>query len=564
VVESQEPTSGSVGSREVSLKNFLNVSKLAVHRAMATTYILGPFRLDVEAEILFRGAEPATLGRRAVAVLRALVERPGIPVSKDALIEAAWAGLSVEENNLSVQIAALRRVFGEEPGGERWIETLPRRGYRFVGPTSIGDEGTVATAPLVSNFPTAADAPTLTLPPQPSIAVLPFQNMSGDPEQEYFADGMVEEIITALSRFRSLFVIARNSSFTYKDRSAGVKQVGRELGVRYVLEGSVRRSANRVRITAQLIDASTGAHIWADRFDGVLEDIFDLQDRVAGRVVGALAPKLEQTAIERAKRKPTEILGAYEYYLRGMAAIYRFTIREANVEALQLFRRAIELDPEFATAYGLAAYCYVKDRTNRWPTDDLARDIAETDRLARHAVRLGSDDAVALATAAGALAYVVRDLDAGAACIDQALLLNPNLMWASYFAGFIKSWLGEPEAAVAHLVHAMRLSPIDPLMPLMQMAMAHAHFFAGRYDDASSWAATALRGIPNLLPALRIGAAGYALAGHLEQAQKAVARLLQLNPNERVSNLEDIFGPYRRRKDPKRYKEGLRKAGLPE
>jgi len=531
---------------------------------MATTYILGPFRLDAEAEILFRGAQPMTLGRRAIAVLCMLVERSGIPVSKDALIEAAWAGLSVEENNLSVQIAALRRVFSEEPGGERWIETLPRRGYRFVGPTSVGDSTVAAAASVVSSSPAPTDKATLPLPVQPSIAVLPFRNISDDPEQEYIADGIVEEIITTLSRFRSLFVIARNSSFTYKGRSVDVKEVGRELGVRYVLEGSVRKSAQRMRIAAQLIDTSTHAHLWADRFDGALEDIFDLQDRVAERVVGALAPKLEQSAIERAKRKSTESLNAYEYYFRGMAAIYRFTIREANVEALQLFKRAIEFDPEFATPYGLAAYCYVKDRTNRWPTDDLARDVMETERLSRHAVRLGSDDAVALATAAGALAYVVRDLDAGAACIDQALLLNPNLMWASYFAGFIKSWLGEPDAAIAHLMHAMRLSPIDPLMPLMQMVTAHAHFFAGRYDEASSWAVTALRGTPNLLPALRIGAAADALAGHLEPAQKAVTRLLKLSPNERVSNLEDIFGPYRRPQDPMRYTEGLRMAGLPE
>jgi TolB-like protein len=530
---------------------------------MATTYILGPFRLDAQAEILFRGAEPVALGRRAIAVLRMLVERPGIPVSKDALIEAAWAGLAVEENNLSVQIAALRRVFGEEPGGERWIETLPRRGYRFVGPARIGEQAAPAAAALVSAPPSGTDPPPLALPVQPSIAVLPFQNLSGDPEQDFFADGMVEEIITTLSRFRALFVIARNSSFTYKGRSVDVKQVGRELGVRYVLEGSVRKSAQRLRITAQLIDASTHAHLWADRFDGALEDIFDLQDRVAARVVGALAPKLEQSAIERAKRKATESLSAYEYYFRGMAAIYRFTIRAANVEALQLFKRAIEFDPEFATPYGLAAYCYVKDRTNRWPTDDLARDLAETERLCRQAVRLGSDDAVALATAAGALAYVIRDLDAGVACIDQALLLNPNLMWASYFAGFIKSWLGEPDAALGHLMHAMRLSPIDPLMPLMQMVTAHAHFFAGRYDDASSWATAALRGTPNLLPALRIGAAADALGGRLEPAQKAVARLLKLSPNERLSNLEDIFGPYRRHEDPMRYADGLRQAGLP-
>ena len=250
---------------------------------MATNYILGPFRLDAEAEILFRGTEPMTLGRRAIAVLRVLVERPGIPVSKDTLIEAAWAGLSVEENNLSVQIAALRRVFGEEPGGERWIETLPRRGYRFVGPTSVSEQNADSNAPLVSGFPGSKDEPALPLPVQPSIAVLPFQNMSGDPEQEYFADGIVEEIITTLSRFRSLFVIARNSSFTYKGRSVDVKQVGRELGVRYVLEGSVRKSAQRVRITAQLIDASTHAHLWADRFDGALEDIFELQDQLTAK-----------------------------------------------------------------------------------------------------------------------------------------------------------------------------------------------------------------------------------------------------------------------------------------
>lgn len=529
---------------------------------MATSYIIGPFRLDADVAILFRGSAPVAVGQRAIAVLRVLVERAGTPVSKDALIKSAWAGLIVEESNLPVQVAALRRVFGEEPGGARWIETLPKYGYRFAGPLSLDTQASITAAAPAPDFPATTE--TLPLPAQPAVAVLPFQNMSGDPEQEYFADGVVEEIITALSRFRSLFVIARNSSFTYKGRVVDVKQIGRELGVSFVLEGSVRKSADRVRITAQLIDASTGAHLWADRFDGALEDVFDLQDRIAQQVVGLLVPKLEHSAIERAKRKPTESLGAYEYYLRGTAAIYRFTIREANVEALQLFKHAIELDPEFAAAYGMAAYCYVKDRTNRWPTDDLARDIAETDRLARNAIRLGRDDALALATSAGALAYVVRDLDAGAACIDQALQVNPNLMWASYFAGFIKSWMGEPEAAVAHLMYAMRLSPVDPLMPLMQAATAHAHFFAGRYDAASSWAKAALRGTPKLLPALRIGASADAFAGQLEPAQKTVARLLQINPDERVSNLEAIYGPYRRADDAWRYGEGLRRAGLPE
>src|SRR5262245_11618767 len=463
---------------------------------MAPIYTLGPFRLDAEAKILFRGAEPVALGQRAVALLRVLVERPRSPVSKKALMDSAWAGLTVEESNLAVQISALRRVFAEEPGGKDWIETLPRRGYRFVGPVSVEDEGTIVAAAEASDFPTAAvAAPSLALPNQPSIAVLPFQNMSGDPEQEYFADGMVEEIITALSRFRSLFVIARNSSFTYKGRAVDVKQVGRELGVRYVLEGSVRKSVNRVRIVGQLIDASTGAHLWADRFEGGLEDIFDLQDQVTESVVSAIAPTLEQAEIERVKRKPTESLDAYDYYLRGMAALYQFTSREANAEALRLFKRAIELDPDFASAYGLAAHCYVLRKANGWIVDS-ANEIADAAMLARLAMALGGADALALTAAGTVLAYVVRDLDAGAAYIDRALLLNANLAFAWFWGGYVKLWLGEPDAAIERFERAMRLSPLDPRMPSVQAAIADAQFHAGRYDEASSWATIAIREVP--------------------------------------------------------------------
>ena len=229
------------------------------------------------------------------------------------------------------------------------------------------------------------------LPDRPSIAVLPFQNMSGDPEQDYFCDGMVEDIITGLSRIKWLFVIARNSSFTYKGRSVDVRQVGRDLGVRYVLEGSVRKAGARVRITGQLVNALTGAHVWADRFDGELADIFDLQDQVTSRVVGAIAPKLEQAEIERAKRKPTESLDAYDYFLRGMAAFYQFT-RPGNEEALALFSRAIELDPDFAAAYGMAARCYMQRKGFGWVAD-RDREIAETARMARRAADLGRDDA---------------------------------------------------------------------------------------------------------------------------------------------------------------------------
>ena len=283
--------------------------------------------------------------------------------------------------------------------------------------------------------------PALSLPDKPSIAVLPFQNMSGDAEQDYFADGIVEEIITALSRMRWLFVIARNSSFTYKGRAVDVKQVGRELGVRYVLEGSVRKAGNRVRITGQLIDTSTGAHLWAERFDGGLEDIFDLQDQVTASVVGAIAPKLEQAEIERAQRKPTESLDAYDYFLRGMAAFHQWT-REGNNEALPLLLQGHRTRPRFRRRlwHGGAMLLPAQDG---WLGDrSRTGDRGNRNGLARRAAELGRDDAVALHTAGIALALVVGDLDDGAALIDRALVLNPNLAGAWFASGWVKVWLG--------------------------------------------------------------------------------------------------------------------------
>jgi TolB-like protein len=410
---------------------------------------------------------------------------------------------------------------------------------------------------------TATSRLALPLPDKPSIAVLPFQNMSGDPEQEYFADGMVDEIITALSRMRWLFVIARNSSFTYKGRAVDVKQVGRELGVRYVLEGGVRKAVNRVRVIGQLIDTTTGAHIWADRFEGALEDIFDLQDQVTASVVGAIAPKLEQAEIERAKRKPTESLDAYDYYLRGMASLYQRTSREVLDEALRLFYRAIELDPAFGSAYATAAWCYFQRKGSGW-VGDREHEIAEATRLVWRAVELSKDDAVALSYSAWTLAYLIRDLDAGVGFTDRALALNPNLATAWFVSGWLRIWLGKPDVAVEHIARAMRLSPLDPLMRGMQVGTAHAHLFAGRYDEACLWAGMTLREAPDFHTALRIGAASNALAGRAEEANKAVARLRQLDPALRVSNLRDALGPYRRPEDLARYEEGLRKAGLPE
>jgi len=403
--------------------------------------------------------------------------------------------------------------------------------------------------------------PPLALPNKPSIAVLAFDNLSGDPDQEYFADGMVEEIIMALSRMRWLFVIARNSSFTYKRRAVDVKQIGRELGVRYVLEGSVRKAGNKVRIAGQLIDTSTGTHLWADRFEGSVEDIFELQDRVTESVVGAISPRLEQAEIERALRKPTERLDAYDYYLRGVAGIHLWT-KEGNQEALSHFYGAIERDPNFASAFGMAARCYGQRKASGWLTDP-SHEIAEATRLARRAAALGREDAVALCTAGFGLAYVSGELDDGTALIDRAIVLNPNLAWAWYFSGWTKLWIGEPDEAIERESHAMRLSPQDPHIFNMQAATAYAHFMAGRSAEAVSWAETALREHPEHMSALRILSASCAMVGRLEQAQKAVARICELDPALRLSNLHQVM-VFRRPEDMANLAEGLRKAGLPE
>jgi TolB-like protein/Tfp pilus assembly protein PilF len=415
----------------------------------------------------------------------------------------------------------------------------------------------------VTDTPAQQPKPALPFPDKPSIAILPFTNLSSDPEQEYFADGMVDDIITALSRFKALFVIARNSSFTYKGRAVDVKQVGRELGVRYVLEGSVRKAANRVRITGQLVDTATGGHLWAERFDGGLDDIFDLQDRVTESVVGAIAPAVEKAEIERAKRKPTESLDAYALYLRGLARSYQFGNRQVNAEALRLFNSAIELDPDFAAAYGRAAHCYVGARTNGW-FSDTANEIAEVKRLAQRAVELGKDDAIALTSSGWALAYVVRDLEGGASLIDRALALNSNLAEAWFYGGWVKNFLGEPETAIERFARAMRLSPLDPRAMSIRSGTAHAYFILGRYDEAASWAEMALQDNPDFQPSLRQAAASNAMAGRPEQAHKAMARLRQLNPALHVSTLKDVVGPYRRAEDLSRYEDGLRRAGLPE
>jgi adenylate cyclase len=363
--------------------------------------------------------------------------------------------------------------------------------------------------------------------------VLPFQNMSGDPEQEYFADGMVEDITTALSRFRQLFVIARNSSFTYRGKAVDVKQVGRELGVRYVLEGSVRRAGDKVRIAGQLIEAATNRHVWADRFEGTLEDIFGLQDRVTESVVGQLVPRLEQAEIERARHKPTENLDAYDCFLRGKARYDDDVDQVERVEAsLPLFTQAIELDTEFAPAYAMAAMCYLMRKASG-RRNDPKRETAEALTLARRAVELGKDDAFAQAVLGVILTVMVRDLNAGVALMERALTLNPNLAMAWLWGGWLKIWLGEPDAAVGAFERAARLNPIDRYNAGIQNGLAHAHFHACRYDEASSCAVAVLSADPNFHDGLRISAASDALAGRFEQARETIERLLRFDPTLR-------------------------------
>ncbi len=529
-------------------------------------FVFEDYVLDQQRRELTLRGQVVAVGPQVFDLLLQLVIHHDRVVSKDDLLQAVWGGRIVSESTITSHINAVRKAIGDTGEQQRLVRTVPRKGYRFVGEITVGQTGEAPRPDWPGSGAPPPDEPTqmrstLALPDKPSITVLPFQNLSGDPEQEYFADGVVEDIIAALSRIRWLFVIARNSSFTYKGRVVDVHGVGQELGVRYVLEGSVRRCGNKVRITGQLIDATTGTHIWAERFEGLLNDIFELQDRIAESVVGAIAPQLERAEIERAKRKPTESLDAYDYYLRGMAKLHNGT-REAIEEALPLFCQAIELDPEFASAYGMAAWCHLWRKLNGWMAD-RPREIAEGARLARLAVELGRDDAVALTRGGHALGHLAGDIDGGIALIDRARLLNPNLAPAWFLGGILRVLRGETDAAIEDLAHAARLSPLDPEMFRMQVGMALAHFISGRFDCALTWAEKALGNLPSLLAAVALVAASHALSGQMEKAQEAMQRLHELDPSLRISQLKDWL-PIQRPEDLARLADGLRLAGLSE
>jgi TolB-like protein/class 3 adenylate cyclase/Tfp pilus assembly protein PilF len=400
----------------------------------------------------------------------------------------------------------------------------------------------------------------LSLPDKPSIAVLPFQNMSGDPEQEYFADGMVEDIITALSHFKSLFVIARNSSFTYKGKTVGMKQIGRELGVRYVLEGSVRKAGNRVRISGQLVDAESGAHLWADRFDGDLDDIFDLQDSITSSVVGAIAPRVQKQEFERIKRKPTENLSAYDYYLRGLAKFHQFK-KEPLEEARSLYRKAIELDPDFASPYAADAFCVATRQTFGWGLVD-AVETAELVSFARRAAELDKDDALVLTYAGFGLALVAHDLETGAAFLERAVAANANLAIAWTYRGWVNVQLGNHRDAIDFLKRALRLSPLDPLEFATMNGLAAAYLLSGQHAEAIAWAARTLRSNPEWAAAYRIGMACYAHFGDIETAKSLCRTAQRLDPTQRLSTMRQRMSC--READLLKLIEGYRLAGMPE
>jgi adenylate cyclase len=434
--------------------------------------------------------------------------------------------------------------FGFEDMGEQQVKNITRPVHVYRIPLAETDR---MKAPLP-------------LPDKPSLAVLPFQNMTGDAEQDYFVDGIVEEITTAISRLPWLFVIARNSSFTYKGCAVDVKQVARELGVRYVLEGSVRKAGSRVRITGQLIDTATGAHIWADRFDGALDDIFELQDQVASNVVGAIEPKLRQSEIERAIRKPTESLDAYDLYLRALAQVRKWTA-EGQREAIDLLRRALVVDSSYAPAAGLFAWCRVLEGTNRAVSDE---EVAEGVRLARQAIEGGSEDPDALWMGGWGILILAGDRAGGLSAIERALALNPNSALAWNFFGWAQSYHDRLAPAIEALQRAMRLSPLDPQSWVFYGGFAHAHFAAGRHEEAIEWADRALHAQPRMTAVAGIKAAACGHLGRVDEGRDCVRRFRELRPWSTVASARQGWVKIRSPEVLASYLEGLRKAGLPE
>jgi TolB-like protein len=500
----------------------------------------GQYRLDIERRELRCGTELIELEPKAFDLLAFLVWQRDRVVTKDDLLAAVWDGRVVSASALTTRINAVRRALGDDGAAQRLIRTFTRKGIRFVG------EVTQIAEPAV--------------PEKPSVAVLPFQNLSGDPEQDYFADGMVEEITTAIARCPGLFVIARNSSYAYKGKSIDVKQVARELGVRYVLEGSVRKAGSRVRIAGQLIDSTTGAHIWADRFDGTLEDIFEFQERVASGVVGAIEPQLRRVEAERAGRKPTASLDAYDLHLRAQAQAYKRSA-EGLAESIRLARLAVELDPAYGPAIARIALSRGMQRQRNW-IPPAGPEVEEGIALARQAIVAAGDDPWVLDFAGLALAQLAGDNNAALSALDRAIALNPNFALAFGHRAVVLAYLDRPDEAIHSAHQAIRLSPLDPAIFSFYQALALAELAAGRYEAGLPWAEAALRENGGM-PALRLKLSLCGHLGRVEEARTCLDRVSEFHCEPTIAGVMRALPKGVVPQLAARVAVGLRKAGLP-
>jgi adenylate cyclase len=497
------------------------------------------FRIGINlGDILIEGDDILGDGVNVAARLEGIAEPGGICISSSAY-EQVRGKVAVEFTGL----------------GEQFLKNIERP-VRAYAAEPQGHHGTVQPRAMPS-YPGIQKA--LSLPDKPSIAVLPFQNMSNDPEQEYFADGVVEEIITALSRFKSLFVIARNSSFTYKGKAVDIKQVGRELGVRYVLEGSVRRAGGRVRITAQLIEAATGTHVWADKIDGSLEDIFGLQDDVTVQVVGSIAPSILEAEISRALLKPTGRQDAYDCYLKALSFHYAQS-RDNIKEALLLLEHAIELDPNYSWAKAFAAYLYALRVDLKFGG---LEDIHKGVRLAREALASSRDDPNTIGFAAHVLGYLAHENDIALAAMDRALQMNPNSFDLLVRAGWMRTWIGDSNRAIEHFSRSLRLNPLDPQIGYALSGLAAAHVIQEDFTAGIEYARRAVQQMPSYLPCWIYLMIAAAYLGEREEMEAARKRIFEIVPNFSLA-VRRAGNPVVSRKALEIGERGLRMAGIPD
>jgi TolB-like protein len=502
----------------------------------------GPFVLDAARGGLRREGTPVVLGQRALAVLAALAEAPGQTVSKADLLARAWPGVIVEEGNLTVQIAALRKALGPAHDGSDWIITVPRVGYRLVAASSAAAAGVIT-------------------PAIPSLAVLPFVNLGSDPDHDWFADGVVDDIITALSRFRSFAVVARSSSFAYKGRAVDARQVARELGVRYVLEGTVRRAGDRLRIGAELVEATTGANLWAQRFDGAVDDIFDFQDRITEDVALLVAPQIEAAEIERSRRERPGSIAAYDAYLQAMTKINKQTARE-NAEAYALLVEALEHDPHNALLLAHAGWALGHRNAMGWPPIG-PDDVACCADYARRGLQRAAGDPTVMAHCGLNLLQTAKEYDWGMAVLESAVRVNPNNLTVVFAAGIAHLHCGAIEDALACFHRALRLGPRNPEAYVSLTGIAHAHLILGDYHEAITWAlrSRALNATFDCTYWMLVAANAH--LGRMEEASRQLAELRMLAPEVTVASIR----AGQCAKDPRRIEpilEGLRLAGLPE